>query len=80
MRERARLISALRSEIMGPEMPGPEANVVANNGGTLDASALRTAGALFWLPTPDSTPQEILHYRRESPGRKYGVGRFGPRQ
>ena len=78
MKQRSRLISALRSEIMGPEMPGPDAHVLSPVGEVFRVENPGVVGNLFWRPDPEGTPQELVFFARESPGRKYGAGRLWP--
>lgn len=78
MNARSRLIAAIRSEVVGPEMPGPDARIlsIANDGTA--ATPPEGAGLLFWLPDPGRIAQEVVHYSKERPGRKYGAGRLWP--
>jgi hypothetical protein len=38
----------------------------------------KRSGSLLWKYSPDSVPQEVLYFERETPHRKYGIGLLHP--
>lgn len=81
-RERSAEIEFLRGELVGParslDTARPGAVVVfdAQCGFQEPAGA---SGTLFWTPEDSQVPQEVVHYRGETPLQRYGAGLLHPR-
>lgn len=80
MKDRAKLVSELRSEIMGPECPRPDSTIIELSGGMFAAEGRRVTGNLYWQPEHGASLQEVVFRRGERPARKYGVGRLSPQE
>ncbi len=77
MNDRTAIVEWIRSEIVGPSRAVDHSVAGFSDNVFQDPVAIRR-GALAWLPSPDSEPQEILFFDRESPHRKYGAGLLFP--
>lgn len=79
MNERSGMIEWIRGEIIGPSRPLVEQALISfdENRILIDPTPSRR-GPIAWLPDPDSNPQEVLYFERESPYRKYGAGILHP--
>jgi hypothetical protein len=79
MKDRIALIDWIRSEIVGPSRAA-DYSVAGFMENMFQDPVAGRRGALAWLPSADSEPQEILFFDRESPHRKYGAGLLYPRE
>lgn len=78
MIERSEMISWMRGELVGPARALSAPTVISfADREFVDPVSLRS-GPLAWRTSPDSDPQEILYFERESPHRKYGAGLLHP--
>ena len=78
MRERSRLVSRIRSEIIGPFLPDGTPHAVTFSGREWKDEAPLRQDPVVWYPTSGSAVQEILYFQQESPHRKYGSGLLHP--
>jgi hypothetical protein len=78
MTDRSLLIEWIRAEIIGPSRPVTDVTFVDFNGRDFTDPVSMRSGPLAWRPTPESVPQEILYFERETPHRKYGAGALHP--
>ena len=76
--DRAEMIAAVRSEIVGPAQPHGEQTTVTFIERLFSDPLPKRRGDLFWLPEPAAGPQEILYFDRETPHRRYGAGLLHP--
>jgi hypothetical protein len=78
MRERSEIVAWIRGELVGPAQPlSPPAVIQFASRDFIDPVPLRR-GPLAWTPAPQSDPEEVLYFERESPHRKYGAGLLHP--
>lgn len=82
-RERSAEIEFLRSELVGParildsSRPGTTVSLDAQSCFRISGNA---EGTLYYQCDGSDVPQEIVHYRGETPMQRYGVGLLHPRQ
>lgn len=81
-RERSAEIEFLRGELVGPARPLDTSRL----GTTVAFDVQRTfhvpadaSGTLFWMHEGTPAPQEVVHYRGETPLQRYGAGLLHPR-
>jgi hypothetical protein len=78
MRERSDLIAWIRGDLVGPTAFHKAPSTATFLDRVFQDPEPDRKGALAWYPAPDSRPEEVLYYERESPHRKYGVGLLHP--
>jgi hypothetical protein len=76
--DRARMIAAVRAEVVGPALPLAEPTVVSFADRQFNDPLPGRRGSIVWKPRPDSAVEEVLYYDRETPHRKYGAGLLHP--
>lgn len=74
MRERAELITWLRSELVGPSLCNEKSPMVEMVEAARFEDQVGRRGVLGWRPPLEGRVQEVLYYQHESPHRKYGAG------
>lgn len=68
----------IRGEMVGPSRAITDRQFVEFTGRVLNDPVSIRRGPAVWRPTPDSEPEEVLYYERETPHRKYGMGLLHP--
>lgn len=76
--ERAKMVEAIRAEIVGPSRSVAEPSLIAFNGNTHLHEGEFLAGPQVWRPAGSEVVQEVMYYNRESPHRNYGAGQLHP--
>ena len=76
--ERAKMVEAIRAEIVGPSRSVAEPSLIAFNGNTHLHEGEFLAGPQVWRPAGSDVVQEVMYYNRESPHRNYGAGQLHP--
>lgn len=78
MFDRARMIAAVRAEIVGPARPLAEPTVISFVDRLFIDTIASRRGTVVWNPGDDSPLEEVLYFDRETPHRKYGAGLLHP--
>lgn len=78
MSERSEMIEWIRGEIVGPARRLSEPAVATFTERVFADCMAKREGPLVWHPQPAGCPEEVLHFDRESPHRKYGAGLLHP--
>ena len=76
--ERAKMVEAIRAEIVGPSRSVTEPSLITFNGNTHLHEGEFLAGPQVWRPAGSEVVQEVMYYNRESPHRNYGAGQLHP--
>jgi Helicase conserved C-terminal domain len=80
MSDRARMIAAVRAEIVGPSQPLDEPTLITFADRLFSDPLPNRRGAVTWRPSPDELAEEVLYFERETPHRKYGAGLLHPEE
>lgn len=78
MSERSKIIEWIRGEIVGPARRLSEPAVATFTERVFADCMAKREGPLVWHPQSAGCPEEVLHFDRESPHRKYGAGLLHP--
>lgn len=78
MNERSGMIEWIRGEVVGPGRHLSDRGIASFNQEVFADPVHKRSGPLVWRPSPDSDPEEVLYFERESPHRKYGTGLLHP--
>jgi len=78
MRDRSELIAWIRGDIVGPTAFHKSPSKATFQGREFRDPNPERKGGLVWQPAPETGPEEVLYYERETPHRKYGVGLLHP--
>lgn len=76
--ERAKMVEAIRAEIVGPSRSLAAPSLIDFNGNTHLHDGEFLAGPQAWRPAGSEVVQEVMYYNRESPHRNYGAGQLHP--
>ena len=78
MSDRARMITAVRAEIVGPARSLADPAIISFSERLFSDPLPKRRGALVWRPGPEAELEEVLYFDRETPYRKYGAGLLHP--
>jgi hypothetical protein len=76
--ERAKMIEAIRAELVGPSRPVADPSLISFEGDTHLHEGEFMDGSKVWRPAGSDALQEVLYFNRESPHRNYGAGQLHP--
>jgi hypothetical protein len=76
--ERAKMVEAIRAELVGPSRSVKEPSLIAFDGDTHQHEGEFMDGPKVWRPAGSDVLQEVMYFNRESPHRNYGAGQLHP--
>lgn len=76
--ERAKLVEAIRAELVGPSRSEVDRSLISFEGDTHQHEGEFMDGPKVWRPAGSDAVQEVLYFNRESPHRNYGAGQLHP--
>jgi len=76
--ERAKMVEAIRAELVGPSRSVADPSLISFEGDTHLHKGEFMDGSKVWRPAGSDALQEVLYFNRESPHRNYGAGQLHP--